>query len=224
MNNNIRMENKPSSGIKNALFLCLIFIGILIGVTFIAVTTFLLLKFPVDFIVNKVLIACIAVSCILTTIIKYKRSHKRFHGRYLFSCILLSAGIIGTILAAGGSIFTLIDIPSLVIVGIIPFLVASILCGFKNMVKAFSIQSINEPDTETLKKSRRFFEIYGKITIFSGIISIIIGIINMLSNPDEIVLIGPNVALALVSILYTCVIYILIIIPNIVFIRNKLDE
>ena len=56
------MENKPSSGIKNALFLCLIFIGILIGVTFIAVTTFLLLKFPVDFIVNKVLIACIAVS------------------------------------------------------------------------------------------------------------------------------------------------------------------
>jgi len=222
------MENKSGNGVKNAIFFCLVFIGILIGVVFISTTILILCRFSTDFIVEKGLIFSILLSFILTTVIRYKRSHKknnlRYNLRYWLSFILFFAGIIGTVLMEGGKLLTLIDIPGIIIIGIVPLLFVSILCGFKEMVMAFSIQSINDPDKETLKKSSRFFEMYGKVILISGVISVIIGIINMLTSLDDKNSLGPNLALALISIFYSCIIYVLIIIPYSMFIKNKLNE
>jgi hypothetical protein len=125
---------------------------------------------------------------------------------------------------AEGALLSIIDIPSLIIVGIVPFLFVSILFGFREMAVAFSVQSIKDPDKETLKKAARFFAIYGKTVWITGVISVIIGIINMLFNLEDTTAIGPNLALVLISILYCCMIYVLIIIPFMMSIKNQLNE
>jgi len=218
------MENKSNNGIKSALCTFLVFIGIFIGVAFISSTILILCKFPADFIATKGLAFSILLSFILTTLIRYKKSHKKLIFRYWLSFIVFIAGIIGTVFMGGGSLLALIDIPGLIIVGVVPLLFVSILCGFREMFSAFSIQSTDDFDKEKLKKSLCFFEMYGKVIFISGIISVIIGIINMLSNLDDTNSIGPNLSLALVSIFYSCIIYALIVIPFSMFIKNKLDE
>jgi flagellar motor component MotA len=218
------MEGKSSNGIKNALFLILVFFGILIGTLFIFATIIVLFRIVTESNIEKGIVSCLLLSIILTTIIRYKRSRKKFNFRYWFSFTVFFAGIIFTVFLAGDKLLTFVDVPGLLIIGIVPFLFVSILFGFKEMVLAFSIQSIEEPDKETLKKSFRFFETYGKITLISGVISVIIGIVSMLKNLDDKSAIGPNLALALISIFYCCIIYVIIIIPFTVFIKNKLNE
>ena len=218
------MENKQDNVVKNAIILCLIFLGVLIGVSFISTTILVLFKVSTDFIVKKWSGFCFIFSFILTMFIKYKRSHKMPNFRYWFSFVIFFAGVIFTVRAGGGNLLTLIEIPSLIITGIVPFLFVCILFGFKEMLLAFSIQSIKDIEKEPLKKALRFFEMYSKITFISGVISVIIGIVNMLSNLDDKAAIGPNLALALISILYTCIIYVVLIVPFIIYIKNKLDR
>ena len=207
------MKNKSHHGIKNIIFLCLIFLGIFIGALFIYATTIALLKIVTESLIEKGIIFSFLLSFILTTFIRYKRSHKKFNFRYWFSFIIFFTGIIFTVLMAGGNLLNLFDIPSLIIVGIVPFLFVSILFGFKEMVLAFSVQSTEYPNKETLKKAFRFFEMYNKILWITGAISVIIGILNVLINLEDKTAIGPNLALALISIFYCCIIYVLIIIP-----------
>jgi flagellar motor component MotA len=92
------------------------------------------------------------------------------------------------------------------------------------MSAAFSVQSMKEPDTETLKKAVRFFELYGKTLWLTGIISVIIGVMNMLQNLENASELGPNFALALVSIFYCCVMHVLVILPSMMFIKKHLNE
>jgi len=218
------MENKSTNGIKSVIFSCLVFLGILIGVVFISTTIFILLKFSSDFIVTKGLGLSILFSLILNALIKYKKTRNKNIFKFWLSFIIFFAGIIFTHYIDGGEITRLIDIPTFIITGIVPFLFAAILYGFKETVAAFSIQTIDELDKEKLKKTSRFFETYGNAVLISGAISVIIGIINILSNLDDNHALYPNLAVALISILYSCIIYILIIIPYSVFIKNKLNE
>ena len=131
------MENKPNNGVKNAMILCLIFLGVLIGVTFISTTILVIFRVPTDFIIEKWIVFCFIFSFILTTFIKYKRSHKIPNFRYWFSFVIFFAGVIFTVWAGGGNLLTLIDVPSLITTGIVPFLFVSILFGFKEMLLAF---------------------------------------------------------------------------------------
>jgi hypothetical protein len=219
----VAMENNSNNGIKNAVFLCLVFLGTFIVVSFILVTLIALSVITADSAVEKGIIFALSFSFILTTFINHKRTRKPFNFRYWLSFIVFLAGIVFTVLLEGGKVMTLIDVPSLLIVGIVPFLFVSILFGFREMASAFHIQSIREADKETLKKALRFFEMYGKITFLSGVISVIIGIIYMLVHLDGNAFV-PDLAGALISILYSCIIYVLIIIPRVIFIKNKLNE
>ena len=65
---------------------------------------------------------------------------------------------------------------------------------------------------------------YGKTLWITGVIAVIIGIINMLINLEDTAAIGPNLALSLISIFYCCIIYILVILPFVIYIKNKLKE
>jgi hypothetical protein len=216
------MENKQYNGFKNVIFLFFVFLGILIGVTFISTTILILLKVSTDFIIEKGIVSDILLSIILTAIIKYKRSHKIFNFRYWFSFIIFIAGIIITVLMGGGKILTLIDIPSLMMVGIIPFLFISILFSFREMALAFSIQSIKEPDKEALQKAFLFFDMYGKINFVAGLMAAIIEILSMFNNFNDIDSVLPIELIALLPIFYSCIIYVLVIMPYIIFIKNKM--
>jgi len=216
------MEKKSHHGIKEAVFICLVFLGIFIGAVFVFATIIGLLKMTASSVIEKGIFFSFLLSFILTTIIRIKRSHGKFNFRYWSAVVVFFAGTVFTVLMGGGKILSLVDIPSLLIVGIVPFLFVSILFGFKEMACAFSIQSKSDCDKETLEKAIRFFDIYGKTLWLTGIISVIIGIINILINLGDTAAFGPNLALALISIFYCCIIHILIIIPSMMAIKNQL--
>jgi flagellar motor component MotA len=144
--------------------------------------------------------------------------------RYLLSLIVFFAGIIWTILTSGGSVWTYLDIPSLIIVGIFPFLFASVLFGFKEMGLAFSVSIRKETEKEKLINALNFFKIYGRTTWIAGYIAALIGVIAILVYLEDKTALGPNMAVTLFSMLYSGIINIVIIIPFTVFIKKQLKE
>jgi chemotaxis protein MotA len=108
------------------------------------------------------------------------------------------------------------------IVGIFPFLFVSVLFGFKEMGLAFSVSMRTEKGK--LLNAIIFFKTYGKITWIAGCIAVLIGVVAMLVNLEDKTTLGPNLALALISMLYSGIINVVIIIPFTVFIKKQLKE
>jgi flagellar motor component MotA len=138
--------------------------------------------------------------------------------------IVFLAGIVLTIFTSGGGISIYLDIPSLIIVGVFPFLFVSILFGFKEMGLAFSVSIKKETERKKLVNALNFFKIYGKVTWIAGYIAVFIGVITMLANLEDKTALGPNLALALISMLYSGIINVVIIIPFTVFIKKQMKE
>jgi len=207
--------------IKEALFLVLLFVGISLGAMFIFATVIGLLKISTEMVVEKGITYSFLLGFVVTAFVGIKRSQ---HIRYWIAVLVFLGGIIGTVLFAGGTLFALLDIPSLLIMGIVPFLFAGILCGFKEMMRAFSIQAKNDYETATLQKALRCITMYGKTLWLTCGISVIINIIYYLQKLGDTAAIGPGFAWVLVSVFYGCVIHVIIVIPAMMVIRGKLDE
>jgi hypothetical protein len=133
-------------------------------------------------------------------------------------------GIISAIFYSGGTIMSYIDIPSIIFIGIFPFIFVSIIFGFKEMSLAFSVPFKKDVENDKLKKALNIFKIYGKTTWITGFIAVLIGLVAILENVDDKMKLGPNLALALVSLLYCGIINVIIIIPFTIFIKRKLKD
>jgi hypothetical protein len=144
--------------------------------------------------------------------------------RYLFSLIVFFAGIIPAILTSDACVLIYPDISGLMIVGIFPFLFVSVLFGFKEMGLAFSAAIRKETEKEKLLNASYFFKIYGEVTWIAGGIAVLIGVIAILANLGDKTVLGTNLAFALISLLYSGIINIAIIIPFTVFIKKQLKE
>jgi flagellar motor component MotA len=151
---------------------------------------------------------------------------EEFMIRFLVSLIIFAIGSVSSILLTGtvktGIIF--LDLPSFIIAGVVPFLFVSVLFGFKKMGEAFSTPFKKETDKDKLMQSLIFFKTYTKATWLAGLISVIIGIITMLSYLDDMYKIGPMLALALESLLYCGIINMVIIVPFTIFIKKNLKD
>jgi flagellar motor component MotA len=89
---------------------------------------------------------------------------------------------------------------------------------------AFSISLKEEIEKEKLINALNFFKTYRKVTWISGFIAVFIGVIAILTNLEDKAALGPNMAVALISILYSGIINVVIIIPFILFIKKQLKE
>jgi len=142
--------------------------------------------------------------------------------RYLVSLVILLGGIAFGVTMTGGSVIPLLDLPSFIIVGIFPFLFVSTLYGFKDMAHDFSVPFKKENTQNDLTKAFTFFQKYGKATWLMGLISVIIGIIGILANLDDKASLGPSVALAVESLLYSALINVLLVLPFKLFIKKQM--
>ncbi len=113
-----------------------------------------------------------------------------------------------------GSIASFIDLPSIVITLAfsIPLLMASGLLpdfvrGFKIMGQKFNTWSLFE-----LKKTEIAIQLMIKLLLFSGLLGGIIGIVSILSNLSDISKIGPNLAVTILTFLYS-VLFVFILLP-----------
>jgi len=142
--------------------------------------------------------------------------------KYLISLVVFLFGTVSAMVLSGGAIF--LDIPSFIIIGILPFLFVSILFGFKEMCLAFSTAFRNNTDKGQLLNAISFFKMYGKTIWITCFITILISVISILGFLEDKSVIGPNLAIVLISVLYTALINVLIIIPFTIFLKKQLKE
>jgi flagellar motor component MotA len=153
-----------------------------------------------------------------------EKASKDRHQGYLISLIIFIAGVVFYILSGGGTVASIIDLISFIVAGIIPFLFVCVLFGFKEMSLAFSASFKKENSKDVLIKAYDFFKTYGKVTWLAGFAAFFISFVQMLQNSDDSAAIGPNMALASVSILYSILINIVLVIPFMIFLKKQLKE
>jgi flagellar motor component MotA len=118
----------------------------------------------------------------------------------------------------------LLDLPSFTIAVVVPLLFMFVVNGFRETGAAFSAPFKKEADKDKQTKAANFFKLYEKATWAAGIIGVLLGIIEMLCNLDDKSQVGPSVAMALVSLLYSGAIQFIIIIPFTVFLKKQQKE
>jgi len=144
--------------------------------------------------------------------------------RYWFSILILAAGLILLILLNDIPLMLFLDLPGFIIAIATPFLFVTILFGFKNTHRAFSIFRKNENGHDALQAAHTFFKVYSKATCISAVIAVISGGIGIMANLDDKTSIGPCLALALISMFYCGVVQLAIIMPHTVFINKQLGN
>jgi len=141
--------------------------------------------------------------------------------RYLFALLVFFAGFVATVLINGITILLYIDTPTFIFVGLIPFLFVSVLFGFKEMKAAYKTALQKEPDVDNISKSQGFFNVFGTAIWIMGMTGTVIMIIGMLANLDDSASIGPNLALALLSIQHSGILYLAAVLPFILLLKKK---
>ena len=89
------------------------------------------------------------------------------------------------------------------------------------MKTAYRTALQKEPDTDRIYKSQGFFNIFGATIWIMGMVSVIIGIIGMLGNLEDQASIGPNMALALLSMFYSGLLYLTAVFPFTLLLKKK---
>jgi flagellar motor component MotA len=113
-------------------------------------------------------------------------------------CLFITAGM-GIF---NGVFLVFIDLPSFQMVNLLSFLFVGILFGFNNLKKAFSAPLKKNASKKDLLLSIDIFKFYEKILWITSSIGSFVGIILVLGNINDIESIGPNLAVALMTILY----------------------
>ena len=144
--------------------------------------------------------------------------------RFMVSLAVCVLGIVLAILTGyPGAGPAFLDLASFILAGLVPFLFASALFGFKETGAAFSTPFKKEAEEDRLKRSLAFFKTYGKAAWLMGLISALTGVISILANLEDTAALGPNTALALLPLLYCGIINLVIILPFTTFIKKRLN-
>jgi chemotaxis protein MotA len=80
---------------------------------------------------------------------------------------------------------------------------------------------LKEPDAGRISKSKVFFNVFGAAIWIMGMVSVLIGLIGMLSSLEDRASIGPNMALSLLALFYSGVLYLAVVFPFTLMLKKK---
>jgi flagellar motor component MotA len=143
---------------------------------------------------------------------------------YVRIFVLVAVCFAFTVYTSGGLLRVFFDLPSLVISVILPFAYQWFLFGTTALKNAFSAGFRKTLSLEDAEKARLFFKTYTRITWFAASLAVLIGLITILRFLEDKQALGPNTAVALLSLLYTSLTNILVILPNASRIKKRLLE
>jgi flagellar motor component MotA len=144
--------------------------------------------------------------------------------KFLFSIILAVASFIGMKMMSGGWWTSFIDLPNIILIGIIPLIYQLILFGGKNFKNAFSAPLKKESSSVEVSKALDFFKAYNKSIWIFATAAVLIGVIMMMKHLDDPNALGPNMAIAFMSFLYAALINLFLILPYIAITKQRLAE
>jgi flagellar motor component MotA len=143
---------------------------------------------------------------------------------YFLAVLVLVFSFTGTMVMSGGAPYGYLDIPSILIMVFFPFVYQCLLFGVSTVKIAFTMGFKKDATMEQLAKAQLFFKNYSKVIWITALAVVFIGMVAILKNLEDRTMLGPNFALAFLSILYGGILHLVIIIPNSVFLKKRLIE
>lgn len=145
---------------------------------------------------------------------------------YPFAVLVTIAVFIVAILTTGGAFVHFASIPSLILV-LVPALAMSLAnYSLAGLGRCFAVGFRGgATGRRELLEARAYFTALGKYLIVSGLVGFLLGAVIMLSNlGGDPSVIGAGTAVALLTVLYAIVFYILIPVPFVTGIQRKLAQ
>jgi flagellar motor component MotA len=142
----------------------------------------------------------------------------------LFAVLAIGISAVLTILFSGGLIADFLDLSAVLITVIFPFIYQWAFFGPSVIKKAFTAGFKESASMEDIKTAQLFFKSYAKIVWFSVLLPIVIGTITMLKHLEDPTMLGPNMAMILISLLYAIIIELTIIIPHLIILKRRITE
>lgn len=133
--------------------------------------------------------------------------------------VIIFFGLVLTAVLSGGTILNYVDIPNIIIIVIIPLLYQWAIFG-KSIKTAFSIPFKKNHTKEELLQAELFFKTYNKVTWVWAVIVVLIGGMAIMKNPVNTAILGPNLAVSMISIIYAGIISVTVIIPYLTKIKR----
>ncbi len=143
-----------------------------------------------------------------------------------FIVLLLTLAVLGWVaLLAGSGVGSFLDIPSLLVV-LVPALLMSLASyGLSEMGSYFALAFKKEGAAPVaLEKGIHFFDTLQTYFKISAAIAFSMGLILILATLDDLSKIGPYLAVAVISVLYACVLALLLTVPFRTALEKKMIE
>lgn len=145
---------------------------------------------------------------------------------YPFAVIITLAVFVVMTLTTGGAFVHFASIQSLILV-VVPTLALSLAnFSLRDLGRCFSVGfTKGGADRAELLGARAYFDALGKYLIVSGFIGFFTGVVVLLANlGGDPTIIGSGTAVALLTVLYAMIFYILVPVPFGVGIRRRIAE
>lgn len=103
------------------------------------------------------------------------------------------------------------DVPTLLFVPILPWLITCFIHSFKDQGEYLKMVLSEDNDKDILKRALLYFNLIRNLTIASAILACFTGFIGVLANLDDITIVGRNCGVVVITIYYTAL-YLLVVI------------
>jgi flagellar motor component MotA len=133
--------------------------------------------------------------------------------RYIVSALCALALIVLAIYFSGGTMLLYVDIPSFLITAVLTVILLWSGWGFREMGAAFRNALSETSERKGLEDAALFFKMAERYLIVSGAMAFFLGSIAILKNLADKSRLGPNVAVALISVFYALFFGLLVCIP-----------
>ncbi len=142
--------------------------------------------------------------------------------RYFIGLLVFIAIFSLLVYGAGGNLFILLDVLSIVITAVLTIVLLRTGWTFREMGKAFSAAFDEREDKPSLSVADAFFTAMGRYQNLSAVLGTVTGVIITMRYLTDKTQLGPNLALALLSILYAVLLQLAVVVPMRAMIQKKL--
>ncbi|MDR2792082.1 MAG: hypothetical protein LBB61_00245 [Treponema sp.] len=143
--------------------------------------------------------------------------------RNYFLAVLAAVLCLAAVVAlSGGTLGTYVDVPSIIIMVVCPLAYQWILFGAGYVKDAFISPFKKEASPAQLSRAQVFFKSYMKVVWLLSVVVLIIGFVAIMKNLEDRQALGPNMAIASISLLYAGLIDILVIIPYGIILKKRM--
>ncbi len=129
-----------------------------------------------------------------------------------------------TVFLCGASIWIYFDLPSLILVPVAPFFFMVLSSGWKGVSAAFIAPFRTEATRRDLSLSVSFFKNFGMAIWSFGALGSTSGLIAILAYLTDKTKIGPNAAVALITMLYAAIFNLVLVLPFLSSLRYKVAK